>query len=123
MSMKARISRRCRLLYTLAVTAAALLLFEAVSGLVLWLALPHGQGGGTGSGLGRGAREFGSGVERTFAGIDRSLWVTTHDWAAVAFVVVVVLHVALHWKWVVRQTRAVLGGGRPAVQQTARCVD
>lgn len=67
-------SRRCATLYALAVAAAATLLVQGVSGLVLWLALPHG-----------GA-----------------------------------LHAAMHWKWIARQTRALLGGGPAA---GADCAD
>jgi hypothetical protein len=105
----------------LAVSAAALLLFQAASGLVLWLAFPRGQGAG--GGLGRDARALKGGIERTFAGIERSTWVTIHDWAAVLFVVIVVIHVAVHWKWVIRQTRAVFTGSRATTQTEARCAD
>ena len=121
MTTRDQISRRCALLYSLAVGAALLLLFEAFSGVLLWLVLPHGQGGG--EGLGRGASGLGRGLEQTFAGIERSTWVTVHDWAAVLFTAIVVIHVALHWKWVVRQTRVVFGGGRAPLSAEARCAD
>jgi hypothetical protein len=112
-----RMSRRCSLLFGLVVAAGVMLLMQAISGLVLWLALPRGAGGGE-RGLSVGLKSLGHGVEQTFAGIERSTWVTIHDWAAVLFVTVVILHAAMHWKWIVRQSRAVLGG-RPAANAGA----
>ena len=121
MTIRTRMSRRCALLYGLAVSAAALLLLQAISGLVLWLAIPRGQGGG--GGLGRGAGGLGGVVERTFAGLGRSSWVTLHDWAAIAFVAVVVFHVILHWRWLVRQTRTAFVRTGTPIQSEANCSD
>ena len=46
-------------------------LFQAVTGFVLWLALPHGGGGRGGS-------------TATFWSLSRDTWVDFHGWVAVA---------------------------------------
>ena len=78
---------------------ALLGLVEAVSGFVLWLGFPSGGGGGGG---GRGLGGGGGMGELTFWGLSKHTWIDIHDWVAVALVVLVVLHVILHWKWIVR---------------------
>jgi ABC-type dipeptide/oligopeptide/nickel transport system permease subunit len=81
--------------YVLALLMALLALFQAVSGFVLWLVLPGGYMGGRGAAVGRG----------TFLW-SRATWLNLHDWTAVALVVIVVVHVILHWGWIVRMTRS-----------------
>ncbi len=97
----ARIVRRGTILFWLAVLSGALLAFELLSGVLLWFVIPSGQGrGASGS--------------ATALGLDRHLWLDLHDWAALMLTAVVIAHIAMHWKWVVRQTRAYFGGRRPA---------
>jgi hypothetical protein len=72
--------------------------FEAVSGFVLWLILPRGGGYQGGRGL----------TEATFLW-SRDTWLDLHNWVAVALVVVVVLHLVLHWRWIVYMTRTFWG--------------
>ena len=61
------------------------LLFLVVSGYLMEFTLPPREG---------------AGVQRTLWGLDRHDWGDWHFWAAVLFVVLMLLHVALHWKWV-----------------------
>ena len=64
-------------------------LAEAVSGFVLWFALPHvGFQGGRGLG-----------VASTFL-LSRAAWLAIHDWAAVLISMGILAHVALHWAWI-----------------------
>ncbi len=42
----------------------------------------------------------GSGQQRTLWGLDRHAWGDIHWWLAVVLVGVVIVHVALHWRWV-----------------------
>ena len=35
----------------------------------------------------------------------RQLWVDIHKWTGVALAVLVIIHIVLHWKWLVRMTR------------------
>ena len=69
-------------------------LIEAVTGFVLWFGFPDG-----GSGAGRltgGIRNL------TFWEIPKYSWVEIHDWVALALFVIVLIHVVVHWKWLVR---------------------
>lgn len=69
-------------------------LVEAVSGFVLWLVLP--QGGF------RGGRNPAFG--RTFI-LSRGDWLTLHDWGALIMVAGIVIHLVLHWRWIVCMVR------------------
>ena len=93
--------------WILAVGIALLGLAEAVSGFVLWLGFPA-RGGGDGRGLGGG----GGLGNLTFWEISRHTWIDIHNWVAVALVVLVLVHVILHWKWMERMAKA-LFRGRP----------
>jgi hypothetical protein len=68
-------------------------LVEAVSGFVLWLALPSGSG--------RGAFNL------TYLGITRHTWIDIHDWVAIALIAIVIIHLIMHWKWVTRMARQI----------------
>ena len=71
----------------------ALGLLEAVSGFILWFALPRGTG------------RFGGGGGAEFWALSRHTWIDIHDWVAVAIMAVVIIHLALHWKWIVYTTK------------------
>jgi len=70
-------------------------LFQAVSGFVLWLVLPGGEGYRGGRGLAGGD---------TFI-LDRHTWLDLHAWVAVSLLVIVVIHLILHWKWIIYVTK------------------
>lgn len=40
-----------------------------------------------------------------FFGRTRSVWIDIHSWAGVGLFIGVALHLALHWKWVIRVAR------------------
>ena len=94
---------KVRMLYAVVAASFVTFLVEAVSGFVLWLALPNGSGGGRGWGGGLGGESF---------IFDRHTWLAIHDWFAVILVVLVAVHVAMHWKWIVRTTRSLFRGNR-----------
>ncbi len=48
-------------------------------------------------------------------GMDRHQWGQIHFWISVAFLVVLALHVVLHWKWIISMVK-----GRPAEGSTYR---
>jgi hypothetical protein len=76
------------------------MLFETASGFVLWLILPRGRGDGGGrSGL----------TEASFIW-SRDTWIDLHDWFAVALLAVFVLHLILHWKWIIYMTKRIFKG-------------
>ena len=82
--------------YLLALVMFLLALFQAVSGFVMWLVLPSGGGY-------RGGR--GELTENTFLW-DRHTWIDLHDWVAVALLILLLIHLILHWKWIVYMTGA-----------------
>ena len=94
--------RREALLYSIAIAGALTLAMELATGLILWLALPSGHGAGLGRGSGR-----------AFAAVDRHTWVDLHNWAGMALVAVVGVHLALNWRWVREQTQGMLA--RPTI--------
>lgn len=71
--------------YLLDVAMGLLALVAGMSALLLWVVLPQGY--------------FPS----------RLLWLDIHKWSGLALSLAVVLHVLLHWKWLVRMTRRTLG--------------
>jgi hypothetical protein len=66
-------------------------LAEAVSGFVLWFALPSGGGRGR--------------LGLTYLGLTRHTWTDIHDWVAIALTVIVIVHLIIHWKWLVQMVR------------------
>jgi len=70
--------------YVLDLIMGLLALALAVSAFVLWVVLPQGY----------------------FAA--RLLWLSIHKWTGLALTVTVILHVLLHWRWLVRMTRRTL---------------
>jgi len=70
-------------------------LLEVASGFVLWLVLPRGSGYMGGRGLASEANLLWS----------RDTWLALHIWVGVALVIMVVIHLVLHWRWIVLVTR------------------
>ncbi|MDD4924125.1 MAG: DUF4405 domain-containing protein [Dehalococcoidales bacterium] len=66
--------------------------FEIVSGFIIWLIMP------------RGVEDYyamTSGIGRTFWGLQRNIWVDIHAWIAVIIVSFVIIHLIMHWRWIV----------------------
>ena len=89
--------KKVTLLYFLTIFMGLSAIVEAVSGFVLWLALPH-AGGGRGTGV----------ATEEFWNISRTDWVIIHDWVSVALLVLLALHIVLHWKWICLMTKRYL---------------
>ena len=84
--------RKATVLFILAVILFLLGLVEAISGFILWFALPHGGGRWN--------------VEQIFWGLSRDVWAGIHNWVAVALIVLVTVHILFHWKWLVRMFKS-----------------
>jgi NAD-dependent dihydropyrimidine dehydrogenase PreA subunit len=104
-----RVSRRALVNFVVDSIIAAAFLVSAVSGLVFllpasWMSL----GGAAGA---------------TALGVAYTSWRTLHDWSAVIMIAGVVLHTALHWRWVTTMVRR-LSDGRveagPATRHAAQ---
>lgn len=84
--------------YVVDAVQSLLLLFLLVTGIIQGWIIQQGlkyKGG-------RGTVEDG-----TFLGIDRHTLVTYHKWVAVAFVVLVIVHLVLHWGWITGMSRRI----------------
>ena len=66
-----------------------LIAIASLTGLVLFIILPSGRRSGW----------------QTFLGIAKETWVDIHTWAGLIFIIVVILHLILHWKWIVVMTK------------------
>lgn len=69
----------------------AVFVLLAVTGLILRWSLPPGSG----------RLSAPHGPVRVLWGLDRHQWGEIHFWISVAFLAVLALHLALHWKWIV----------------------
>jgi len=81
-----------------------LLLFQGITGFVLWFILPSGgyryRGG---SGLDDGSSTF---------MFSRHTWLDIHQWLAVALLVIFALHIVIHWQWILAMTKSYFRQGR-----------
>jgi hypothetical protein len=107
--------------YIAALTLFVLTAFEVLSGCVLWLILPRGGGNMHPTQLGIG---------RTFWGLQRNVWVDLHAWVAVLMVAIIVVHVVIHWRWIVNVTLGKIKGmknhgavGQPVIQNIGQSQD
>ena len=95
------IMSKAKYLFGLAITAMVTFLIQAISGFILWLVLERGEGGGGSGGLGQLQSED------TFIWA-RHTWRDIHDWTAVALLVVIAIHIFMHWKWLYYQLKSLL---------------
>jgi hypothetical protein len=77
--------------YIIAAVMGLLGLIQLVSGIILWQVLPGGYRGGADGG--------------TFLWA-RSTWVDIHTWSALVLAAIVIVHIILHWGWIVRLTKS-----------------
>ncbi|MBN1995759.1 MAG: DUF4405 domain-containing protein [Anaerolineae bacterium] len=59
-------------------------IITALTGLLLWLVLPHGRGSDY----------------LTFLSLTRSTWVDIHDWVGLGTLIILGVHIVIHWKWI-----------------------
>jgi hypothetical protein len=68
---------------------------QAISGFILWRVLPSGEG-----------YRGGLGTKTTEVFLwDRHVWIDIHDIAAAVLLIVVIIHIILHWKWITTVTK------------------
>lgn len=101
---------KTRLNYMLDAVIALAFLLASVSGIAF---LFMGSGGYQG---GRNAA-----FARTWLGLARDTWDDLHTWTALIMIVGVVLHIILHWKWIVCVTRDLLKSMREARAKAEAC--
>jgi hypothetical protein len=81
------------------------------TGAILKWVLPPGSGGGYGRGF-RGGR--GAGEVREWLGLGRHDWGSVHFGLAVLFVVLMLVHIILHWSWIKTCGKSILLPSRKA---------
>jgi len=67
-----------------------ILLLSIFSGVIAWKVLPSGSEGGGGRGVGH----------ELFLGLVRGEWRSLHAYASLVLAGLVLLHLALHWRWI-----------------------
>jgi len=80
--------------------------FTLMSSYIVWFVLPRGTGwhGSPYCSL------WGQGVAGNYVtvfGWPRYIWIEIHNWASVALLVVILLHIIFHWGWIVATTKRV----------------
>ena len=73
------------------------LLLLAATGVILRWVLPPGSGGGHGHGFGGGR---GAAETKTLLGLGRHDWGDVHSVLALVFLLLMLLHLYLHWTWI-----------------------
>jgi len=105
------ISKKTKLNYAVDFITLLLILAMIGTGVVIRYVLPPGSGG------------HGGGERWLLWGLDRHDWGGLHFWLAVGLSAVMLLHVALHWKWICGVTRRWIGrlrdGGNRLARRTA----
>ena len=86
--------RKATLNYVIFIGLLLLSLGQGVSGCALaQLASQGGYQGGRGT------------VTETAFLWERHDWITIHDWVAIALLVIVIVHIILHWRWIIAMTK------------------
>jgi hypothetical protein len=85
-----------------------LLLLATTGGILRWV-LPPGSGGGHGDGFRRGRDP---GEIKELLGLGRHDWGDIHFVLALLFVLVMLIHLYLHWRWIVTYVALVFSSSR-----------
>ena len=99
MTNKKKKPNKARINYYVDIVIGISFLAVALSGVILFFA---GSGGYQGGRNPRYAQEV--------LGISRLLWKDLHDWSGIFMTVGVLVHLVLHWKWIVCMTRNIFKG-------------
>ncbi|MEM4625370.1 MAG: DUF4405 domain-containing protein [Candidatus Pacearchaeota archaeon] len=67
-------------------------LITAITGLIIFFFLPSG---------------IKQGRYQTFLGITKGTWSFIHNWSGIIFIVLLLIHLILHWKWIVTMTKSI----------------
>jgi len=78
--------------YIVDFSMAVLFTITAIAGLILFFFLPGGirQGG-----------------YQEFLGISKQAWTLVHNFSGVILLILVLMHLALHWNWILRMTKRI----------------
>ena len=82
---------KAKINYFVDIVAFVSFLITAVTGLIIFLFLPPGERNG--------------GLHNTLFGYGRHDWGNVHDWAGIVMLVAALVHIAMHWSWLVAMTK------------------
>ena len=107
--------RRATLNFIVDLVGLVNLLLLAATGSVMRWVLPPGSGGGGGYGF-RGGRGPGpaDGQVRQLLGLGRHDWGDVHFILALVFLLLILVHIVLHWTWIKTCTKSILFPSRKA---------
>ena len=89
------LARQARLNFSLNILLFVAFVLVSLSGLLVWLVLPGG-------GYRGGRNPF---FNATWLGLTRHDWNELHLWAGLAMIVIIAVHLALHWRWLICAAR------------------
>ncbi len=78
--------------YFVDIVAFISFLITAVTGIIIFIFIPTGESRG--------------GVHSTLLGYGRHDWGAIHDWAGIVMTIAALLHIVLHWNWIVDTTKS-----------------
>ena len=90
--------KRVTINFILACISFILFLCLGAAGSILRYVLPCGRGYGWRGG--RGADQAGQNIKE-FWSMTRHQWLDFHFWIAISFAIVIIIHILLHWNWIV----------------------
>jgi cytochrome b subunit of formate dehydrogenase len=93
---------KAKMNYLLDAVIALAFVLSAVTGLAF---MAMGSGGFQG---GRNA-----GFETVFLGVSRTAWSDLHTWGSLIMIAGVVIHLVLHWQWIVCMTKKMVRRPKP----------
>ena len=82
---------KAELNYIIDISMAVLFTITAIAGLILFFFL-------------RGIRQGG---HNEFLGIARQVWINVHDFFGIILLILVLMHLALHWSWIICITKRI----------------
>ncbi len=74
-----------------------LMLFQSVTGFILWFVVPGGYRYRGGAGAAAGSPVF---------LFDRHTWQDVHKWTALVLLVIFAVHIFMHWRWLFYMTKS-----------------
>lgn len=77
--------------YFVDIIAFVSFLITAITGITIFIFLPTGESRG--------------GVHSTLFGYGRHDWGAIHDWAGIVMTIAALIHIVLHWNWIVATTK------------------
>jgi hypothetical protein len=85
--------------YFLDIVLAMSIIATLASSYILWFVLPRGQGAHFGMCAHQGMGITGN--YYTVFGWPRYIWIDIHNWASVVLLCLIILHIIMHWNWVI----------------------